>query len=167
MKTQQYETGGRVYRITEHGDVYREDGVQLASCRGYMGSVSYFLGGRRVTIAPIVLELFVSPRPSRRHVAMHKDSCAWNNHHTNLRWGTHTERNLQGVKNQPIWYKLPSEPEKETIHDPRRKPVFVNGEWHASVLDAAVKLNLRADCISRAARSGRTHKGMTFEYINN
>ncbi len=164
MKSQQYHTNKRVYRITEHGDVYREDGVQLYPCRGYLGSVSFLLGGKRVTIAPIVLELFVGQKPSHRHVAMHKNMCSWNNHYSNLSWGTHTERNLQGTQNKGMRNFLPDEPKTAKGSDPRRKPVTVNGSWYISVSDASAQLGVRADCISRAARSGIPYKGKTFGY---
>jgi len=166
METREYLTPtGRVYRVTAHGDVYREDGVQLASCRGYMGSVSYLLGGRRMGIARIVLSLYVSPPPSVGYVAIHRDRCSWNNHYSNLAWATPTERNLLGLRDRKNKHLLPPEVKRVEVSDPRRRPVVVDGFWYVSVGSAAKELGLRGDCVSRAARGCKNYKGMSFNYI--
>lgn len=54
--------------------------------------------GIRRYVHSLVLELFVSPRPSRKHECRHLDGCKTNNCVENLAWGTRQE-NMQDAIN--------------------------------------------------------------------
>lgn len=90
------------YEVSEYGLVRRRTKALTRKSghylRGFICGQGYHrhklptpTGKRIIPTHRLVLEAFVGPAPTSRHVVAHWDGDPLNNHYSNLRWATHAE----------------------------------------------------------------------------
>jgi hypothetical protein len=97
------------YSISSHGRVKRLDtGLILKLTLSHNGYFLVHMGDKKIgtksRIHRLVLDHFISPRPTNKHEANHKDFNKKNNHVSNLEWVTRSEnmRHLwKNIKENP------------------------------------------------------------------
>jgi hypothetical protein len=100
------------YEVSDQGRLRSLDRIDLSGRRRkgtslrlfplpqYLGAWLFRDGRRtRCQIHLLVLEVFVGPRPSPKHVARHLDDDKTNNALSNLTWGTRSENAHDSVRN--------------------------------------------------------------------
>ena len=95
------------YQISEFGDVRRvvrkkgNFGLRkpYLTNHGYLWIVLRRAGYRRACgIARLVALAFIGPPPTPKHEAAHEDGVPLHNHHSNLRWKTKSENQMDRVR---------------------------------------------------------------------
>ncbi len=88
------------YRVTRCGKVWSDKSKRFL--KGWVYDDRYLrveVGGRRVPVHTLIALAFHGPRPSPKHLILHGDDDASNNHADNLRYGTSIENHEDSVRN--------------------------------------------------------------------
>lgn len=88
---------GDFFEVSNCGGVRAPDGpiTPTVGCKGYR-HVSF--AGKGYSVHSLVLEAFICPRPDGLW-ALHLDDVKWNNHVSNLYWGTPSDNSRDAVRN--------------------------------------------------------------------
>jgi hypothetical protein len=79
---------------------------------------------RREFIAVLMLEVFIGPRPSKKHVARHLNDKCYDDVLENLAWGTRKDNTLDAIKNGIFGKGSPSSAKISKALKGRQKPPF-------------------------------------------
>lgn len=139
---------------------------------GYHVVTLYHESRFKVKRVPVlVLEAFVGPRPSHKHVAMHLDNNKLNNNLSNLKWGTDSENVRHSVLSKthytPNYFskmlgKLHHKSKVIIQRDPSGN--IINRFYGAGEASRITGLSKFAISQNAAGKSARTRSGFSFEY---
>jgi len=159
MKHLKVKRDGTIYdTIKRRAIPVRSDG------RGYMCCT---IDGKTHKVHKIVCILRHGPKPSPRHVPMHKDNDKLNNRPSNVRWGTISE-NLKHAHESGAMKA--NRKRKIRMHIPwcikGDRWIWAKAEIFDSVSQAAKRFNLSPGTIASAASGkSKTAAGYRWEYI--
>lgn len=134
--------------------------------------VDLYINGKRrhKYLAVLVAEAFI-PNPNNYPEVCHKDGNPYNNHVSNLKWGTHADNMNDAKRHGTFHYFTPEEDEMSLriLRKPVKAINTVTGieKTFRSISDAARELNLYQSNISKVLNGTYRKTGQyTFEYIH-
>lgn len=165
--------GFSFYQVSENGDVRRDPEKRMRGWGptrppggllhpNYKDKIDKYLmvnikrddgKNKGMKIHQLVCMAYCGDRPSKEHCALHKDDCRYNNHFTNLYWGTKHQNAIDREKNQSSGTACLDETQVRWV-----KEIYFGDRW--TIEELAMLFEVRTWVI-RGIVTGRSYQWVT------